>query len=182
MRIKGYWRAMRQAGFEGQGNCLIAETLEPVSAHILPAGRFAGRCATHGAYADWSQALVAAVLALPEPPTALFVGCDVLAHSVGALVEGAGFRIPEDVSLVGFDWLARWEPAQIDDLTTASQDFEGFGRHAVDLLLDRLTEEIPPTPRQVLFPATLVVRSSTAPRSVLKPPSDPLGDAALSKP
>ncbi|MGV3614192.1 MAG: GntR family transcriptional regulator [Fimbriimonas sp.] len=181
-RIRGYWRAMRQAGLESRGCCLVAGHLPEATSHILPIGRFAPRCATHGAYAKWSNALVSRVLEMPVTPTALFVGCDVLAHSVGALMEGAGYRVPEDISLIGFDWLARWEPAIIDDLTTASQDFEGFGRHAADLLLDRLTGDAAPAPRQVLFPAPLVIRSSTAPRMGAQSPTDPLGDAALSKP
>lgn len=180
-RIRGYWRAMRQAGLESRGSCLVAGHLPDATSHILPAGRFAPRCATHGAYAKWSQALVAKVLDMPVTPTAVFVGCDVLAHSVGALLEGAGLRVPEDISLVGFDWLARWESAIIDDLTTASQDFEGFGRHAADLLLDRLTGDSVSPPRHVLFPAPLVIRSSTAPRMGAQTPTDSLGDAALSK-
>ncbi|AIE83696.1 transcriptional regulator [Fimbriimonas ginsengisoli Gsoil 348] len=178
-RTKGYWRAMRLGGLEDRGVCLIAGALANEGRHLHPAGRFAPRCATHGAYLEWSQRLVAAVLALPERPTAVFVGCDVLAHSVGALLEGAGVRIPEDMSIVGFDWLARWESAQIDDLTTASQDFEGFGRQSADLLLDRLTGEASATPRHVLLPAPLVVRSSTAPRKAAMPSGDHLGSKPL---
>lgn len=181
-RIQGYWRAMRQAGLESCGACLVASELPPAETQIPPAGRFAPRCATHGIYARWSQTLVSAILRQPEMPTALFVGCDVLAHSVGALLEGAGLRVPEDISLCGFDWLARWETAKVDDLTTVSQDFEGFGRHAADLLLDRLTGAAPDAPRQVLFPGSLIIRSSTASRATSGPPIDPLGDAALSKP
>lgn len=181
-RLTGYWRAMRQAGLADQGVTLVASGLKPSDEALLPAGRFASRCATQGSWLEWSRRLVAAFLDLPERPTALFVGCDVLAHSVGALLEGAGVRIPEDVSLVGFDWLARWESAQIDDVTTSSQDFEGFGRHSANLLLDRLVEHSTVSARHVLLSAPLVVRSSTAPPTAVRPSFDPSGDAALLKP
>lgn len=172
-RLKGYQRAMAQAGLEGQSVCLVAARLEPGTGTTLtPAGRFAGRCAVTGAYLEWAQRLVHAVLARPVRPTALFISCDVLAHSVGALLEGAGLRIPEDISIVGFDWLARWETEQPDDLTTASQEFEGFGWHAADILLDRLAGGGPLAPRHVLLPAPIVIRSSTG----LPPVSDPATD------
>ena len=181
-RVKGYWRAMRQAGIEHRGACLNAGELSPATTRFRPTGRYAARCATHGSYLEWAQRLVAAVLARSERPTALFVGCDVLAYSVGALLDGAGLSIPGDVSLVGFDWLARWESSHLDDLTTASQDFEGFGRHAANLLLDRLSGEAAPAPRHVLLPAPFVVRSSTAPRTVSEPSPDVSGNAAFVKP
>ncbi len=181
-RLKGYWRAMRQAGLADQAVSLVACEIDPSEGRLLPAGRFASRCATQGSWLEWSRRLVTAFLNLPERPTALFVGCDVLAHSVGALLEGAGVRIPEDVSLVGFDWLARWESAQIDDVTTSSQDFEGFGRHSANLLLDRLVEQSTASARHVLLPAPLVVRSSTASPTAQRPSLDPSGDAALLKP
>jgi LacI family transcriptional regulator len=177
-RMAGYWRAMRQAGLEESGLCLAASQLPPSDRRMAPSGRFAARCATHGAFLEWAKRLVTAVLSQPERPTALVVGCDVLAHSVGALLEGAGVKIPTEMSIVGFDWLGRWESASLDDLTTASQDFLGFGRHAASLLLDRLSGERT-VPRHVLLPAPLVVRSSTAPRTSHEPPADPLGSTAL---
>lgn len=179
-RVKGFWRALRQVGLEGHGTYLNAHDLPPAALPQRPSGPFAARCATHGSYLEWAQRLVAGVLALPQRPTALFVGCDVLAHSVGALLDGAGLAAPRDVSLVGFDWLGRWDAAS-DDLTTAGQDFEGFGRHAANLMLDRLTGEAPAAARQVLLPAPLVVRSSTAPRTA-SPSLDPRGDAAPVQP
>lgn len=163
-RILGYRRAMMHAGLEGNVHCLVGDQLSEVPRRLHPAGIFAPRCNVDGPYARWSHSLVNEVLSMPDRPTALFVGCDVLALWVVALLEGAGVRVPQDMSVVAFDWLARWEPAIPDFLTTAGQDFEGFGRYAVDLLLDRLTGVSPAVPRQVLFPAPLVVRSSTSPR------------------
>jgi DNA-binding LacI/PurR family transcriptional regulator len=176
-RVLGFWRAMRQAGLENTATCLIAENLNRPMTRIYPAGRFTDRCAVHGGYAEWSQALVSKLLDLPERPTAAFVGCDVLAHSVAALLEGAGLRIPEDISILGFDWLARWNTDEPDDLTTAGQDFEGFGRHAVDLLLDRLASDTYRSARHILLPAPLVIRSSTGPVSTAEAADSNVGDS-----
>jgi DNA-binding LacI/PurR family transcriptional regulator len=67
----------------------------------------------------------------------------------------------QDISIVGFDWLAGWDKSIPDTLTTAAQDFEAFGRHAANLLLDRVVGDAPTVPRHVLFDAPLVMRSST---------------------
>ena len=99
-------------------------------------------------------------------PTALFVTYDILAYWVWALLEGKGIKVPGQMSIAGFDWRTHWEKGLADELDTAAQDFEGFGRYAIELLMERITGEAPPTPRHVLLDAPLVVRSSTAtPRS-----------------
>ncbi|MDR3688001.1 MAG: hypothetical protein P4L46_01390 [Fimbriimonas sp.] len=50
----------------------------------------------------------------------------------------------------------------IETLVETAQDLEGFGRHAVELLLDRIAGEAPETPRHVLLDAPLLVRHSIA--------------------
>jgi len=163
-RIRGYWRAMRQAGIEEFGECVIANAIDANGLPPLkPGGEYVKRLTKSSVYTDWAHRLVSRILSMEQRPTAVFVGCDVLAYCVCAFLEGAGLRIPEDISVVGFDWLARWEPSQPDMLTTAGQDFEGFGKHAADLLLDRITGEDLSAPRHVLLDAPLVIRSSTAP-------------------
>lgn len=157
-RMRGYRRAMRHAGLEE--TCLIATELPAADSLRVPSGRFATRTASSGCYLDWARRLVDALLALEPLPTAIFVDCDVLAHSVCGLLEGAGLRVAEDVSVVGFDWVSRWYDTP-DDLTTAAQDFQGFGWHAAELLLERLDAEAASSPRHILLPAPLVVRSST---------------------
>ncbi len=170
-RVMGYTRAMSQAGLDGFTCCLTATRLEEPPDSLHPAGRFARRLPQDSIFFQSARRLVANVLEMKDRPTALFVGCDVLATCVGALLEGAGLMVPDDISLTGFDWLARWENANDDDLTTASQDFQGFGVYAAELLLDRLDGSAPPSPRHVLLPAPLVIRSSTARRSFV--PANP---------
>jgi LacI family transcriptional regulator len=78
------------------------------------------------------------------------------------MLEGSGLRVPQDIAVAGFDYLSRWEPKEFDQLTTSKQDFEGFGRFAADLLLDRLEGDHASPPKQILLEAPLVIRSSTA--------------------
>lgn len=92
--------------------------------------------------------------------TALFVGNDQMAlGALRALREG-GLRIPEEVSVVGFDDIpeaAYFEPP----LTTVRQDFATLGQQAVDLLLARMDAPDAPTHQRVLYPQ-LIERASVA--------------------
>lgn len=103
------------------------------------------------------------LLALPEPPDAIFCASDVMA--IGALhaVEEAGLRVPEDVALVGFDDsdLAR---LITPSLTSVRQDVIGLGTTAVEVMLRILEEPETPLPAPVL-PIELVIRESSAERA-----------------
>jgi DNA-binding LacI/PurR family transcriptional regulator len=164
-RERGYWRAMRSAGVADFGKRIVAEELPRTSPNSkLPIGPFYSRILSKSPnYSDWAQRIVCELLASDPMPTALFICCDVLAYWVCAYLEGAGIHIPEDMSIVGFDWIGRWDDPANDVLTTASQDFEGLGTHAAELLLDRLSDGVIGPPCRVLLPAALVVKNSTAP-------------------
>ncbi len=82
---------------------------------------------------------------------------------MGALraLSDAGLRVPEDVSLVGYDDIpmARF---LVPRLTTVTKDISMLGRAAVKLLLARINEpERPPQVEQ--HPARLIIRESTGP-------------------
>jgi LacI family transcriptional regulator len=100
-------------------------------------------------------------------PTAVFAANNKLAEDVWRVLRDRGLRIPDDVSLVGFDdvsWMEMVEPA----ITVVDQPTLALGRGAAELLLRRLAGSTEPPAVQVLQP-TLVVRGSTGPAIVGRP-------------
>jgi DNA-binding LacI/PurR family transcriptional regulator len=95
----------------------------------------------------------AALLDLPDRPTAIVGLSDVVALGVLEAMRERGLRAPQDVSVSGFDDIA---DAASAGLTTVRQPILEKGRRVGELLLDAQLE-----PRQVLLPIELVVRTST---------------------
>jgi LacI family transcriptional regulator len=101
------------------------------------------------------------LLALDQPPTAVFAGNDEMAVGVYQAVRRAGLRVPEDLSIVGFDdapIATRIWPT----LTTARLPIVHMGRTAVQLLVsnhDAISMD-PPAATSVM--PSLIVRGSTA--------------------
>jgi DNA-binding LacI/PurR family transcriptional regulator len=114
---------------------------------------------------DWTPAGgYRAGLELPPEATAVFCANDDTAIGVSRALNEAGRRVPDDVSLVGFDDI----PAAAylsPPLTTVQQDFEGDATHALDVLMRLLPGAAPSEPEaKAAAPRRrLVVRSSTAP-------------------
>src|SRR5262249_25970866 len=100
-------------------------------------------------------------LDLPEPPTAVFVGSDVI--SIGAVdaIYQRGLTIPDDMSIASFDdvLLSRYVRPP---LTTVHLPAYDLGRSAGEMILKIIRRESLPTLR-VLLPTELVIRHSTAP-------------------
>ncbi len=93
-------------------------------------------------------------------PTAVFADDDVLATGVYRAARELGLRIPDDLSLVGFDDLAFTE-ALSPPLTTVRIDGPQLGATAFASLAARMAGRR--TPRRRILPVELVVRGSTAP-------------------
>jgi len=97
-----------------------------------------------------------------EPFTALFVGNDQMALGAMRALREHRLRIPEDVSVIGFDDIpesAYFEPP----LTTVRQDFGTMGTRGVEYLIDLISNPEMALQQHVLYPQ-LIVRHSTAPR------------------
>jgi LacI family transcriptional regulator len=105
-----------------------------------------------------------ALLALPEPPTAIFAASDQMACGVYEAVRRRGLRIPEDISVVGFDDLpeARWASPP---LTTVRQPLAEMGLLAARTVLRLSRGDEIESPRLELA-TELVIRDSTAPPAV----------------
>jgi LacI family transcriptional regulator len=101
------------------------------------------------------------LLGLPEPPTAIFAFNDNIAIGAIKAARARGLRVPDDLSIVGFDDV---EGATIvsPELTTVRQPLAEMGRTAVSLL-NRLLEGQRFETLHVELATRLVVRGSTAP-------------------
>lgn len=85
------------------------------------------------------EAAAAEILAGADRPTLLFCGNDVVAYGALNAAHRAGLRVPEDLSVVGFDDLpeAAWP---IIDLATIGYDIAGMARTAADLIVRRIED------------------------------------------
>ncbi len=102
-----------------------------------------------------------ALLDIEDPPTAIFASNDVMALGAMDAVRSHGLRVPEDVSIIGFDDIpqaALVRPA----LTTVRQPLEQMGRVATQMLLDML-ENPEKEINRVELPTELMARGSTLP-------------------
>jgi LacI family transcriptional regulator len=138
-RVEGYRAALGRAGIA------VDERLVQFSDFRTSAGQ-------EGAHA---------VLDLPDPPTAIFAGSDMQAFGVYQEAAARGLRIPDDLSVVGFDDIA-FSELTTPPLTTVRQPLARMAAEAVRLLLDA-GDGIPGPPPRVELATHLVVRGSTGP-------------------
>ncbi len=114
-----------------------------------------GDFTTSGGYAQSTS-----LLKRPNRPTAIFAGSDLQAMGVYEAARQLGLRIPEDLSVVGFDDVqtaAFLGPA----LTTVRQPLQDMAaRAAVRMLIEALSTDDVIQPH-IIMPTSLVVRNST---------------------
>lgn len=102
-----------------------------------------------------------ALLTRPDRPTAIFASNDVMAMGVMEAVRVCGLRVPEDVSVIGFDDIPQ-SALLYPPLTTVRQPLEKMGQVATQMLLDMLDNPDQPASR-IELPTELVARGSTIP-------------------
>jgi LacI family transcriptional regulator len=138
-RIAGYRAALEDAGI-------------PVDPVLIRPGMFAQQT-------GYEQTM--ALLDLPEPPTAIFAGSDAQAMGVYAALRVRGLKVPDSMSVVGFDDVpiaSIVTPA----LTTVRQPLVEMGRVATTMLMRQIAEE-PLDCKRVELTTTLIERESSAP-------------------
>jgi LacI family transcriptional regulator len=92
---------------------------------------------------------------------AVFCANDVMAIGAMKAIEQAGYRVPEDIAVAGFDDLS-FSSLVKPPLTTIRQPIHEMGEIAVSLLMERIQGRFTGLPRKVVLPGELVVRESTA--------------------
>jgi LacI family xylobiose transport system transcriptional regulator len=112
-------------------------------------------------HVDGGRRAAAELLGLPDRPTAVFAGSDLQALGVLEAARERGIRVPEQLSIVGYDDvpLAQWSSPS---LTTVHQPLQKMAEEAARLILRLRDGADAPTSRMDLA-THLVVRDSTAP-------------------
>ncbi|MBK0326140.1 LacI family DNA-binding transcriptional regulator [Rhodobacteraceae bacterium F11138] len=108
---------------------------------------------------DTGREATRALLALNEPPTAIFAANDEMAFGVLHEAQHQGLGIPDDLSVIGMDDI-HLSRAVFPPLTTISQPRQDIGRHAMELLLSQLGGTN--NPQKTLLPTTLIERATVA--------------------
>lgn len=136
---------LRERGYRGA----LAAARVDVDEDLIQTGGYDAATATEPA--RW-------LLELDPRPTAIFAANDVTALETMAVARSLGLRVPEDLSVIGFDNVP--ESALGDPpLTTVEQPIRQMGTDAVRLLLELLDDPSLP-PARVILPTRLVVRQS----------------------
>lgn len=131
------------------------EVLDPLGAELSVA---------RGVYlaSEPSYAAARELLDRPDRPTAVLCVSDAFALEVLRAASDLGLRVPEDLSVVGYDD-SRVAALTRPPLTTVRQDVAVKARLAVAALVRTIEDRDGGAPERELLPAELVVRASTAP-------------------
>lgn len=141
-RLEGYRRGLEGAGV-GYREELVERDPGP------PGGDAEKGC----------EPLVERLLRLREPPTAICAVSDTVAYRVMAALKSRGVRVPEDISIAGFDGVERWAPSP-QFLTTVDQPFDCLGTEAVELVMERSRGGLAGPSRHVILDVQLAVHDS----------------------
>ena len=146
-RFRGYSKALLNAGIPVDDDLVVQLGLQ--EGGIEP---------RMGGLAEMKQ-----LLSLPCPPTAVFAGNDHLALGAFWAAQQAGLKVPEDISIIGFDALGV-EKMVPGGITTVSQPGKQIGVEAGKLLMERISKRTNSSPcsiRQIRMPSELVPGATT---------------------
>lgn len=151
-REAGYRRALRNAGIPFRPQWVVNGSTDGETEERLASSIIAER--------------MLALLKGQEPPTAVFCVNDIEAYFLLDLLKREGIRVPDDLSIIGFDGVERWRPGT-PYLTTMYQPFDRIGECGAELLLERISSledsGSSSTYRHVLLNASLIEATTTAP-------------------
>ena len=114
-------------------------------------------------YPESAEQAMQSMLALTEPPTAVFAAADMMAVGAIRTLRSAGMLVPDDIAIVGFDDI-RVAELLSPPLTTVRQDMVGIGLAAGRALVEQI-ENPDVTPPVLTLPVELVVRASCGARA-----------------
>ncbi|MGE5224547.1 MAG: LacI family DNA-binding transcriptional regulator [Omnitrophica WOR_2 bacterium] len=139
-RVIGYRAALTEAGLIPQEDNVLRGDFHPETGRVL----------------------TLQLLSRESPPTAIFACNDMMALGALRAVYQMGLRVPENVSIIGFDGIDLGSYSN-PPLTTIAQPKDRMGKQAVQLVIERLRNPDNP-PQRTVFPCNLIARESTGPR------------------
>ncbi|MFC4302294.1 GntR family transcriptional regulator [Cohnella boryungensis] len=143
-RMKGYIRACREYQLSSEAGAIVRYSTEDKG--------------------ERPQRMLKEMLMSAQPPTAIVCYNDQLAVSLLDTVRELGLRIPEDLSIIGYDDSFLATATEIK-LTTIEHPKSRLGERAANLLIAQMEKGIVPSKQEVLYPPKLIVRQSTAEKS-----------------
>lgn len=150
-------RPSRKSIFQGYVEAMKLEGLEPLVEESSVVDTY------NSLYEfDAGQNLTRRLLANAEPPTAIFACNDMMAFGVMNELTRQGIRVPEDISIMGFDGIDFGQMSN-PQLTTIKQPDYEMGKLACKMLLDRMNGDASPMFDMMLQPQ-LIERDSVADR------------------
>ena len=130
--------------------------------------RFDAALVRHGPHdREIARCLATELLALDEPPTAIFASSDVQALGVMEAARDASLAVPDQLSVIGYDDV---ELSAYAGLTTVRQPLFESGRLGARMLLEALAGRAPAEPESHQLPIELVLRSTTGPPAATPKP------------
>ncbi len=137
-RIQGYLQALDAAGIE-------------IRPELIQRGNFS--------FEGGAEAMKV-LYSVENPPTAVFAISDEMAIGALKTIRDHNLRVPEDVSIIGFD---DHDVSAYVDLTTIRQPVSHFGTLAAQMLVERLESDKPIEIRHVVCQPELILRATTGP-------------------
>lgn len=142
-RYKGYKQGLIESGIEPDGDIVYQCPDNEVGKTHLEVG-FEG---------------AKALMNKPNPPDAIMTSTDIMAVGAIKYLNGAGYKIPRDVSVIGFDNIALATIVE-PNLTTISQPTRKIGEEAAKILLAKINGD-EDVKDQLMFEPELIIREST---------------------
>ena len=112
---------------------------------------------------EFGVSVVSHLLAAEHPPTAVFAASDTIALGILTAARSLGVRVPDDLSVVGFDDVP--DAAVVTpSLTTVRTPIDRMAGAAVELLTNRIDDPSRPVTNSVIGVALVVRNSASAPK------------------
>jgi GntR family transcriptional regulator of arabinose operon len=161
-RYRGYCAALREAGVRPELSNVVVEPIREIrTTHEKTYEDLTEQNSLTPAVRSFFTAMVEPLVRREKPVTAIFCLNDYVAINIMRTLAAMGIRVPEDVSIVGFDNIELSDHIEIP-LTTVEQDFFELGKEAARLLIERVEGRGLEPGKRITIPTKLIPRKSTA--------------------